>query len=114
MLAYLFSCLNNMVYRPLETCKPCILGQALELPSCGNRIPKRGSDVLMSECQGWDWKLIVRCQILPSVPSTPLALPLNSHRNLAAQHMGKEDGSRLGRQDKGVDTLETSKMRWCR
>lgn len=34
----------------------------------------------MSECQGWDWNLIHWYQILPSTP----ALPLISHKNLAA------------------------------
>lgn len=55
----------------------------------------------MSECQGWDWNLIDWYQILPSTPSAPPALPLISHRNLAAQHMGKEGSGRSGKQDKG-------------
>lgn len=43
MLANLFSCLNNMVYSPFETCKPCVVGQVLFLHrSCGKRILKRG------------------------------------------------------------------------
>lgn len=98
MLAYLVWCVNNMVYSPCETSKPCIVGQVLFLLcSCGIRIPKRRSDVLMSECQGWDWNLIDWYQILPSTPSAPPAQPLISHRNLAAQHMGKEGGSRAGK-----------------
>lgn len=43
MLAYPFSCLNNMVYSPFETYKPCVVGQVLFLHrSREKRILKRG------------------------------------------------------------------------
>lgn len=44
--------------------------------------------------RGWDWNLIIWYQILPSIPSAPPTLPLMSHRDLVAQHMGKEGDSR--------------------
>lgn len=41
MLAYLVWCVNNMVYSPFETHKPCIVGQVLFLLcSCGIKNPK--------------------------------------------------------------------------